>query len=278
MAPAPDLGRAHVGRRGRVARSTRPSGSLTIVGTGIAAGLHLTAEARTEIACADDVFYLGAEPIADATLLGLSPAARPLHGHYRPGVPRGEIYAGMAEEILRPVRTGRRVCAAFYGHPGVLVRPAHEALRRAREEGLPARMLAAVSALDCLVADLGFDPADAGLQTYDATEFLLHGRRPDPTSALVLWQLSVVGRGDWSAEPDTSRLGLLREVLERSYPAEHEVVLYEASPYPIAGPRLERLPLRDLARAAISPMVTLFVPPAVPPARDAVLGRRLGWT
>src|SRR5437773_2103233 len=76
-----------------------------------------------------------------------------------PGKPRRETYAEMVEELLAPVRAGHNVCAAFYGHPGVFVNPGHEAIRRARAEGFPARMLPAVSALDCLVADLGIDPA-----------------------------------------------------------------------------------------------------------------------
>ena len=47
----------------------------------------------------------------------------------------------MVEEILAAVREGKRVCAVFYGHPGVYVKPSHEAVRRARKEGFEARML-----------------------------------------------------------------------------------------------------------------------------------------
>ena len=65
----------------------------------------------------------------------------------------------MAEAILEPVRAGKRVCAAFYGHPGVFVLPSHDAISRARAEGFEATMLPGVSAEDCLVADLGVDPA-----------------------------------------------------------------------------------------------------------------------
>ena len=37
----------------------------------------------------------------------------------------------MVERILAPVRAGKQVVAAFYGHPGVFVQPSHEAIRRA---------------------------------------------------------------------------------------------------------------------------------------------------
>jgi uncharacterized protein YabN with tetrapyrrole methylase and pyrophosphatase domain len=222
------------------------------------------------------VLYLGSEPIVDAWLVGVNPNSRPLAPAYREGVPRDEIYAHMVEEILAPVRAGHRVCVAFYGHPGFLVRPGHDAIERARAEGLQARLLPAVSALDCLIADLGVDPADDGLQAYEATEFLLHGRRPDTTAALVLWQLSVIGATSWAPEPDLSRLAVLVEVLERSYGDEHEVVLYEASPYPVAGPRIERLPLGRLTDAAVSPMASLYIPPLRPAQPDPEMARRLG--
>ena len=43
------------------------------------------------------------------------------------------------------IRAGFRVCAVFYGHPGVFVYPSHEAIRRARAEGFAARMLPALT-------------------------------------------------------------------------------------------------------------------------------------
>ena len=69
------------------------------------------------------------------------------------------MYARIVGDILDAVRGGASVCAAFYGHPGIFVTPSHDAVRRARAEGYPARMLPAVSAVDCLFADLGVDPA-----------------------------------------------------------------------------------------------------------------------
>ena len=124
----------------------------------------------------------------------------------------------MVEEILGPVREGKRVCAVFYGHPGVYVEPSHEAVRRAREEGFEARMLPAVSAEDCLVADLGVDPGEHGWQSWEATGFLLHGFRPDPTAGLVLWQVDGIGKLDWNLDPDPRGLQALAEVLGELYP------------------------------------------------------------
>ena len=97
-------------------------------------------------------------------------------------------------EILAHVRRGLDVCAAFYGHPGVFVDSVARGGARAparRASGLGCSP--AISAEDCLFADLGVDPARFGCQSYEATDFLVHGRRVDPTATLVLWQIGTVG-------------------------------------------------------------------------------------
>ncbi len=45
-------------------------------------------------------------------------------------------------------------------------------------------------------ADLGFNPGDFGVQTFEATDFLRARRRFDPTSGLILWQVGVLGEVD----------------------------------------------------------------------------------
>jgi len=251
-------------------------GSLTVVGTGIAVGVHLTAQARDAIERADSFLHLAADPIAVEWLRGLRPGAVDLREHYRAGLPRDEIYEAITETILAPVREGRSVCAAFYGHPGVYVRPSHEAVRRARGEGFEARMLPAVSAEDCLFADLGVDPADAGCLSYDATDFLLHRRPIDPSAALVLWQITVIGDGTAVSSARMDTVPILVERLLEHYPNDHEVVVYEASPYPVGGPVADRVRLAALAAADLTPLSTLYVPPAAPPSVDAEMAVRLG--
>jgi uncharacterized protein YabN with tetrapyrrole methylase and pyrophosphatase domain len=252
-------------------------GSITLVGTGIAAGAHLTAEARIALERAEEVFYVVTEPAGAAALERLNANTRSLVELYRAGVPRAEIYAEMARQIVDSAVAGKRVCAAFYGHPGILVRPAHEAMRLAREAGIEVRMLPAVSAIDCLFADLGIEPGDVGLQSYEATEFLTHGRRPDPTAALVLWQLHLIGQRVWGETPDDG-LAVLTDYLLRWYPALHEVVVYEASPFPAKAASIDRLPLVELGAHRPGQQATLYVPPGEQATLDPEMLARLGLT
>jgi len=197
---------------------------------------QVTPEAASAIERADEILYLVTQPLTAQWIERMNPRSRSLGSLYAPGKPRRETYAEMVEELLAPVRAGRNVCAAFYGHPGVFVNPGHEAIRRARTEGYRARMLPAVSALDCLVADLGIDPAATGLQSYEATDFIVHRRRPDTAATLVLWQIGVVGELGYASAPRRENLALLADRLARTFPPGHEVIVYEASRRTLSSP------------------------------------------
>ena len=123
-------------------------------------------------------------------------------------------------------------------------------------------MLPAVSAEDCLFADLGVDPALGGCASYDATGFLAQQRPVDTAAALILWQVAAVGQLRAVREGEHGRnLPVLVERLLEHYPHDHEVVLYEATPFPAGRPLVERLTVAALADASPTPQATLYVPP-----------------
>ena len=137
-------------------------------------------------------------------------------------------------------------------------------------------MLPAVSAEDCLFADLGIDPARFGCQSYEATDFLVRHRVVDTTAALVLWQVGTVGSAGAAAEAQPTGLGVLVERLLEQYPAEHEVVLYEASPYIGFDPLIRPVSLAELGPDHVTAMATLYVPPLTQAPIDASVLERLG--
>jgi uncharacterized protein YabN with tetrapyrrole methylase and pyrophosphatase domain len=241
------------------------AGSLTIVGTGIRVASQLTIEALDHIKRAERMFYLAGERASARWLQHLNPASETLADAYAEGRPRDVTYRQMTERILRPVRQGRRVVAAFYGHPGVGVDPAHAALRQARAEGYLAQMLPGISAEACLVADLGIDPLEDGWQSHEAWTFLTSRPQFDHRSPLLLWQLGLVYQSsvDFSGRPNRRGLRALTSRLQKRYSASHTVVLYEASPFQICEPRMERVPLAQVPIAAVSTATTLYVPPKV---------------
>lgn len=253
-------------------------GRLTIVGTGFVAAGHTTLEALGYMRGASKLFFLVSDPLTTRWVCSLNATAESLADAYATGQPREQSYREMVERILAPVRRGEDVCAAFYGHPGVFVDPSHEAVAQARAEGHRARMLPGISAEDCLFADLGLDPGENGCQSFEATDFLVHRRRHDPRSLLVLWQIGAIGVLTFRPGSLWSRKGLrvLVEALSRHYRPDHEVVIYEAAPFPVCAPRMDRMPLQRLARARVTLASTLVVAPAREVRSDPAMLEKLG--
>ena len=253
-------------------------GSLVVVGTGITGIGQITLEAVAAIERAERVFYLVIDPVTEQWIRERNASATSLADLYKERKPRRRTYKEMAHRLVTSVTSGLNVCAAFYGHPGVLVEPSHAAIRSLRRQGYAARMLPGVSADACLVADVGVNPGDRGLQSFEATEFLLSRHRFDPMSELILWQVGVLGdvgsrQGAVVARPD--RLLLLTNVLRRHYPANHRVILYYAPTFPTHRPRIQRLSLDRLAKAKVSPLALLYVPAL--PARRPFDRRVVEW-
>lgn len=253
--------------------------SLIVVGTGIQWAGQTTLAARRAIEQAERVLFAVADPWTVRWVRSLHPGAESLP-YPQDGRPRRQIYREMVDCILAELHRGLRVCAVFYGHPGVLTRASHEAIQAARDAGLPAQMLPGVSALDCLYADLGIDPGQAGCQIYETTDFLVRGRPFDAYTALVLCQIGVIGNlGTYALATLESRqrgLAILAEELGACFPPDHEVVIYEASTHPLQPPRIERVALGKLPGIAVSEISTLYVPPRGPAPKRMEMLVRLG--
>lgn len=253
------------------------SGCLTIVGTGIQFVGQVTLAAKAWIEQADKVLYAIADPATAQWLVSLNSTAEPLP-YNRSNRQRKETYAQMVECILAEVHRGLNVCAVFYGHPGVFADPAHNALRRARQEGFRAQMLPGISAEDCLFADLSLDPGKRGCQSFEATDFLIRRRKFDATSALILWQIAMVGnRGFYEKGGHVHGLQVLTEVLQNYYASDSEAIVYEAAVYhPVCEPSIQRMPLEKLSEAEVTESSTLYMPPNPPSAIDREMVKRLG--
>lgn len=257
--------RAHAPGTGTVADSSRLNATreqLIVVGTGIHIAEQLTIEAASWMCCAERLFYCVADPVGERVICALNGRAEALMPLYIDGRPRSETYELMVETIMQSVRAGDTTVVALYGHPGVFAFPSHEVIRRARAEGFRARMLPAVSAEDCLFADLGVDPADTGCQSLEASDFLLRMRTIDATQQLVLWQIGVLG--EWVYRRNSYELCaaplLVRKLLE-TYPPAHQAIVYEAASSPDAVPRIVSTAIGALHTVALTPISTLYVPP-----------------
>jgi uroporphyrin-III C-methyltransferase len=257
--------------------NTRKKGNLVIVGTGILTPAHLSQESVAQIKSADVVHVLVPDPLGLSTIIKLNDNIKNLADLYfnpentKNGTNRQEAYDLMVEAILTDVRSGLNVCAIFYGHPGVFVYPSHVSIKRAKQEGYEAQMLPAISAEDCLFADLGVDPGDLGCQAYEASQFMFYKHSINTSAALILWQIGVVGDETLTKlVPSENGLAMLTEKLLAYYPADHKIILYEATTLPIMPPRIEELTVNDLKHAKVKTITTLYIPQLSQPELDLV--------
>lgn len=234
-------------------------GRLVIVGTGITGISQLTLEAVAWIEAADVVCYVLADPLTERWITEHARAAEDLAQLHRTGAPRVQAYRAMSDRLVEHARSGRLVVGVFYGHPGVFTSPSHWAVEAARAEGISARMLAAVSAEDCLFADLGIDPGDGACQSFEATDMLIRARVPATDAHLVVWQVGVVAQR--GLEVGRGHIAEFVGYLRRFYPADHVVTHYQAAQSVVSDPTIRRVPLGELQTLTLAVTSTLYVPP-----------------
>ena len=126
-----------------------------------------------------------------------------------------------------------------------------------------------------MFADLGIDPAVGGMQTYEATDFLINGPIIDNSTQLVIWQIGTLGDLTYHRNKyDTSAMPLLVERLAYFFPRSHLVTVYEAPMFPGVEPMIARIPLYSLSEFPITAAMTLYIPPARLRTPDPELARR----
>src|SRR5262249_5590316 len=250
-------------------------GSLTVVGSGINAVLHMTPETKSCIQSADIVYFCVCDPLAHIMITDLNANSIDLYPLYSEEVPRYVTYRKMTDTVVGSVRDGLKVCMVFYVHPGVCATSPHAAVAEVRKFGASARMLPGISSHDALFAELGIDPGLVGCQIYEAASYLTHGRNYDVNTALVLYQLSAIGDINfYSGGFPNICMHLLIEALSERYGGDHPCVLYSAPNNPFARPEIIHCTVGTLDRNTVQMAHTLYVPPkAEPPRRAEMIDR-----
>lgn len=255
-------------------------GSLTIIGSGIGI-LGFTLGDEELIASADAVYFCVADPATVTWLKQRRPDALDLYVLYDDTKKRYTTYMQMTEAMLYPVRQGKKVVAIYYGHPGIFVLSTHRAIAIARREGHHALMRPSVSALDCLCADLGVDPAHPGMQMHEATDMLIRQRVPCTQLHVVLWQVGLIGEMGYRRKGYINdNFSVLISYLQEHYGADYQVTNYIASRFPTIPPVIEHYPLSALhdpqTQVRVTGISTFYLAPKDSAAPCAVTMQHLG--
>ena len=236
-------------------------GSLIIVGTGLRLG-HVTLESKSAIEQSKKLLYLVSDPITISYLEDLNKTAESLFKFYAEGKDRLTIYNEIIEYIMKTLEEYKDVCVVFYGHPGVFTYPSHIVIQKAKELGYSAIMYPGVSTEDMIFSDLGIDPAIHGLQSFEVTQFLDKDMKYDPRCYLILWQIGVIGKDDYSQKPMVKEeLNHLKGKLLLNYPKEQKIIFYVASNHKLFNPTIIKTELSKINSTDFNPVATLIVTP-----------------
>jgi hypothetical protein len=274
-----------LGAMGEAAGQPAPGerrGSLLVIGSGLS-HVDLMLNDEAEIRAADRVFHLLYDRVTQIWINEIRPDALDLRIFYREDQDRYQTYVQMAEVMMHCVRHGEKVLAVYYGHPGVFAMPTHRAIKLARSEGYHAKMRPGISALDYLIADVGFDPISPGLVSFEASDLLLRRRVIDTSLHVILWQVGVVGEFKFSAGGfENQGFDLLIDELQARYGAEWEITHYVAPQYVGVEPMIDRHTIASLrteeVRRRICVHSTFYIEPQTVAATDLERSVALGFS
>ena len=222
--------------------------TITILGLGPGDPAHLTRQAWQVLSQADEVYLRTSR---HPTVTGL-PAHLTIHSFDHLYETLGDfdsVYEAIAEQVISLGKRPEGVLYAVPGHPLVGEASVQRILVRARDQGMPVRLVEGLSFVEPVLSVLRMDGL-AGLQLADATDLAAAHHAPlDPDRPALIGQLY----GQQLASE-------VKLTLMNSYPDDHPVTLVRAAG--TGGNTLASVPLYELDRGQqIDHLTTLFVPP-----------------
>lgn len=239
---------------------------IALIGSGMKGLLQLTKEAELAIDAAHTVFRLNNHPEVVDYLERKKPGnVRNLGEEYHAGERRDAIYERMAQRVLDEFRsTKQSVCLVTSGHPTYLVSPSQIIIRAAREAEIKVKVVAGLSSLDNIFADIGFDPGIRGFQSYEATDLVLRNVTLNPETPLFVWQPGAFQNFFYSTRKSTlNQFSLLKSYLGKFYPPTHSMYVLRTPTLIFTKPECRKISIGSLEELsnALSLLHILFVPP-----------------
>jgi uncharacterized protein YabN with tetrapyrrole methylase and pyrophosphatase domain len=170
--------------------------NLYVVGSGIKTLSNFTKEFETCATQSDIVFYLNNDPVTKEWYQKYAKKSYDLDAIYQKDsqTHRSNIYHAIADHIISEFKHYDNICFALYGHPFFCAQPALHAIEKIAKdrEDITIHSFPAVSALDCLWTDLKVNPAENGMQLYEAS-CMIYRKIPLLTQVdLVILQVGLI--------------------------------------------------------------------------------------
>jgi uncharacterized protein YabN with tetrapyrrole methylase and pyrophosphatase domain len=237
---------------------------IYIVGLGILHPNQITREVEAALCRSNEVLFVERSDALESYLATISTKLTDLAtAAYQEGADRLEAYDTMAAMVIDAALDHPPVTFALYGHPLIFAYPPFQILQIAPLLNLRVKILPGISALDCLFVDLKLDPAQQGLQIYEATDLLLRRRPLQPDVPCLLWQIGVVETRLYTEGVSRpQRFERIKRYLLEHYPPDHEVVAVYSTKHPLLQSSFVRFALEDIETHAdeLHQGMTLYIP------------------
>jgi tetrapyrrole methylase family protein/MazG family protein len=224
---------------------------ITLLGLGPGDPALLTRQAWQVLQTATEVYLRTRQ---HPTVEGFPPSLQvhTFDEFYQRGESFEQVYENIVQQVLELGKRPQGVIYAVPGHPYVAEATCPEISRRARQEGLPVRLIEGLSFIDAAFSALELDPLPHTV-ILDALELAQRHVPPFPPDAPAL--VAQVYSREIAAD--------VKLTLMEVYPDEHPIRLVHAAG--TAQARVEDLPLYALDRSQFTGLLTtLYVPPLAP--------------
>lgn len=235
---------------------------LFSVGSGIKTLSHFTKEFETCAKQCDIVFYLNNDPVTKEWYQKYAKKSYDLDAIYQSEGNRNNIYHAIADHIVSQFKHYDNICFALYGHPFFCAQPALHAINKLTKDNpdIEIQSFPAVSALDCLFNDLRVNPAERGLQMYEASHMIYEEIPLIPTVDLVILQAGFIDINTRYTGKEVSNIEKLRAYLLKFYDESQKIIIYEAAQFPSQEPMIVNSTIGAFTIDDINTLSTIYTP------------------
>jgi len=254
----------------------RASADIYIVGLGVFELDQLTIETLEVLKKVNSVYHVTRRHLE---LCAINPKTYDLDSLFERRRKRTDIYYRIAGFVVNSAQDKAPVAFAADGNPMFYNDISWNIAAIAKKRRLRVEALPAVSCIDVLPMQLGFEPADLGLQIFEATQLVLYEFPINPSLSTLILQIGYLFVR-LTSPPSRWRRGAFAPLvfhLRKFFPENHPAVFIES-----ASSRLKptvafwsEVGEIDKYRDEITPSMTLYLPRAGVPKFDAARWNQL---
>ena len=236
---------------------------LYILGAGISFPEHLTTQTVEILRACRHIYTTLTETTLDRLPEDIRVKCVSLRRLYKDHRPRVENYQAEVQAVVDATAIERPVAWLTPGHPRIFDSVSEALIEAGRVRGWNVCVAPAISCLDTLLAEIGYDPA-GGLLIHEATLLVARDVPLVPSVATLLLQPGHFGSSLAHITSPFAGLDLtrLRDHLRRFYRPEHRCAFVRSATHPGERYRISWIKLHNLTLASPDDVAdsTLFLP------------------